>query len=264
MDDLDKTLNKIRTSDLTNFPNVHLFDKPMESGLWALWILQEKFGFFDQHFTADILEQVLLRKGVTFYAKEIERGFTRAGRTIHKTKDVTGKSAFMIAEKGKEYLKKIGGSGNIEIIFVEGLKHRTAFRKFSDLIGRTKGKIMVLDKFYSRDSLDVLEEFGKKRQVEFLTAKLSANENTSKFQKEFTRFRKEFLNVTVRIYSKEYELHDRYIITDNMLILLGRGIQEIGSKESFVIALDNIVGKEIRNTLKTKFEERWAKSNNLK
>ena len=195
MDDLEKAINKIRTADLSDFPNVNWFEKPMDAGLWALWILQDKFDFFSQHFTSAILEQVLLRRGVVFYEKEIEKSFTRAGKNMHKTHDVTGKLAFMISEKGKEHLKKIGGVDNVEIIYVEGEKHRTAYKKFGELIQKTKGKVMLVDKFYSRESLDTLEQFGKTRQVEFLTAEMSRNENSRKFKNELKRFKKEYKTV---------------------------------------------------------------------
>jgi len=263
MDDLEKAINKIRIIDLSDFPNVNLFEKPMDAGLWALWVLQDKFGFHNQHFTSAILEQVLLRKGVVFYEKEIEKSFTRAGRNVHKTPDVTGKLAFMISGKGKEHLKKIGGVNNVEIIFVEGQKHRTAYKQFGELIQKTRGKIMLVDKFYSRESLDTLEQFGKTRKVEFLTAEMSRNENKNKFNKDLKRFKKEFKNIKIRLFSKGYELHDRYIITSDALILLGRGIQELGEKESFVVALKDKVGKDIKDTLKTKFIERWNKSQNI-
>ncbi len=123
---------------------------------------------------------------------------------------------------------------------------------------------MLVDKFYSRESLDAIEEFGKTRKVEFLTSQLSNNEVQKKFASELKRFRKEYKNVTIRVYSKHYELHDRYIITDDTLILLGRGIQEIGEKESFIIVLKDQVGKDIRKSVLSKFIERWQKSSNLK
>ena len=122
---------------------------------------------------------------------------------------------------------------------------------------------MLVDKFYSRESLDTLEQFGKTRQVEFLTAEMSRNENSRKFKNELKRFKKEYKNIQIRLFSKGYELHDRYIITDDSFILLGRGIQDLGEKESFVVLFKNKIGKDIKITLKAKFIERWNKSQNI-
>lgn len=264
MDDLTKALSQIRTTNFSEYPDVNQFEKPMESGLWALWILQDKFGFHDQHFTPDILETVLLKKGVQFSGKEISKSFSRAGKKLHNIKDVNGRPAHMIMQKGKDYLAKFGGKGNLEVIFVEGNNHRTIYRKFEDLINKTKGNVKIVDKFYSRSSLDVIEQWGKNRKIQFLTATLSGAENSEKFQTELSRFRKEFKNVEIRKYSKEYELHDRYILTSDFLILIGRGIQELGEKESFIISFSVKSVQDMWNVLTAKFDERWNKSSNIK
>jgi len=93
---------------------------------------------------------------------------------------------------------------------------------------------------------------------------MSSGENSNKFQKELPRFKKEFKKISIRIYPKEYELHDRYVLSGDTLILLGRGIQDIGEKESFVIVIKGKVGEDLRKTLISKFNERWTKSSNLK
>ena len=68
----------------------------------------------------------------------------------------------------------------------------------------------------------------------------------------------------MRVYPKEHELHDRYVITSDYLILLGRGLQDIGGKESFVVALKDTVAKDIKSVLDAKFEERWNTSSNFR
>jgi len=264
MDDLAKILPKIRNADLSGYPDISLYKKPMEAGLWALWILEEKFKLYDQHFTAEELETVLLRRGFPFDAKEITRGFTRAKKNVHKITNIDGKAAFMITTPGKDHLKQLRGPNDIQVIFVDGKSPRSDYQQFSDLAKQTKGEVKIVDKFYSRDSLNAIEEFGSSRKIRFLSAKLAANENDAKFRKELQRFKREYPNMEMRLYQKEHELHDRYALTNDYLVLLGRGLQDIGGKESFVIALKDEVAKEIKETLNTKFEERWNKSSNLK
>lgn len=128
----------------------------------------------------------------------------------------------------------------------------------------TSESIKIVDKFYSRDSLDVIEEFASSRPIQFLTSQLTGNENQNKFKKELNRFKREYSNFEVRIYPKGYELHDRYIITNDFLILVGRGLQDLGGKESFVIALKDNVVKDIKKSTLLNFEERWNVSQNLK
>lgn len=264
MDDLAKILPKIRNADLSDYPDISLYQKPMEAGLWALWILEKKFELYDQHFTAEELETVLLRRGFPFSAKEITRGFTRVKKNAHKTTNIDGKAAFMITTPGKEYLKQLRGPNDIQVIFVDGKAPRRDYQQFSELAKQTKGEVKIVDKFYSRDSLNAIEEFGHSRKIRFLSAKLAANENDDKFRKELQRFKKEYPDMEMKVYPREHELHDRYVITNDFLVLLGRGLQDIGGKESFVIALKDVIAKDIKETLSSKFEERWQKSSNLR
>lgn len=264
MDDLAKILPKIRTADLTEFPDISLYKKPMESGLWALWILENKFELYDQHFTAEELSMVLLKRGIPVKSEEITRGFTKAGNNIHKIKNIDGKSAYMISRWGKEYLQKLRGPDDIQVIFLDGSAPRSDYRQFSEIAKQTKGEVKIVDKFYSSDSLNTIEEFGSTRKIRYLSAKLAANENENTFKKELKRFKSEYPKFEIRTYPKEYELHDRYAITSDTMILLGRGLQDIGGKESFVIALKDPVAKDIKSVLDAKFEERWNKSANLK
>jgi len=264
MDDLTKVLTKICNTDLSDFPDVSLNKKPMDVGLWTLWVLEEKFELYNQHFTSDEISSVLLRKGIPFESKEITRGFTKAGKYVHKSTMVDRTPMYMITTWGKEYLKKLKNVGDIQIIFTEGNTPRSDYKQFSEFMKQTKGPIKILDKFYSRDSLDVIGEFVSSRSIQFLTSQLAGNENQNKFQKELNRFKRKYSNFEIRSYPKGYELHDRYIITDDFLILIGRGLQDLGGKESFVIALKDNVVKDIKSSAISNFEDRWNKSSNLK
>jgi len=259
----DKNKKKLKDSEFRSYPSLESCAKPMDAGLWTLVILKKELGLDEEYFTADDISVILKIRGYPFKPAEITRGFTKAGKKIDKI-IVDGNPAFMIMEPGIKHLKQIKGNDEIETIFLDGTKHWTDYKQFSKIIQKTHGEIKILDKFYSRNSLQTIADFGKQRKIKFLTAKLSGNETQTTFNLEYSKFKNEFKNVTTKIYSKEYELHDRYIITSDFLILLGRGLQEIGSKESFVIAFKNNVIKEIKSLLESKFDERWKKSNNLK
>lgn len=259
----EENKKKIKGSDFNSYPSLESCSKPMDAGLWALAILKKELGLDEEYFTDDDIRRILQIRGYSFKPSEIVRGFTKAGRKIDRLK-LEEKTAFMIMEPGIKYLKQIKGNDEIETIFLDGTKHWTDYKQFSKLIQNTHGELKILDKFYSRSSLQTISDIGKKRKIQFLTSKLSGAEDLTKFNSEYSKFKIEFKNVKTRIYPKEYELHDRYIISSDFLILLGRGLQDIGSKESFVIAFKNNVVQDIKELLESKFDERWKKSNNLK
>ena len=128
-----------------------------------------------------------------------------------------------------------------------------------------KGDLCIVDPFYGNGTFYVLEKFGKKRKIRFLTCNLGNQEqsNLSNFKINLGRFKKEFKNIEMKKYDKFYELHDRYIIADNALVIIGHGIKDLADKESFVIFLPEEIVANFLPVVKKTFEERWKKSNNL-
>ncbi|MEX0763740.1 MAG: hypothetical protein WEC35_05530 [Nitrosopumilaceae archaeon] len=257
-------LSKIKKDDLSRYPALSACTQPMDAGLWALLILRDHFGMDERHFTAKDLSALLLKRKVSFSKEEITKGFTRAGKKIDRKKGSDDTLNYMIMDPGKVYLEKFRAEGNIAVIFVDGKNQRTDYQKFSNLVNNTKGEIRIVDKFYSKYSLDIIQELGKNRKVKLLTAKIAADEDQAKFQLALQRFRSEYKNAEFRVHGREFELHDRYIIADDSLILLGRGLQDVSGKESFVISLKNGIADDIKEMLNLKFEERWKKASNLK
>lgn len=139
-------------------------------------------------------------------------------------------------------------------------------KNFPKIIESLGGDLCIVDPFYGNGTFYVLEKFGKSRKIRFLSCKLGNEEqgNISKFDINLKRFRKEFKNIEMRKYDKPYELHDRYIIADNALIIIGHGIKDLADKESFVIFLPKKHVAKFLPVLKKSFEERWKRSQNLK
>ena len=56
------------------------------------------------------------------------------------------------------------------------------------------------------------------------------------------------------------DIHDRYVLSLDLLVILGHSIKDLGSKESFAIALNKDGNKDIVEALTAKFENRWKQS----
>ncbi len=153
---------------------------------------------------------------------------------------------------------------DIEISYISGNTPWTDRNtRLPEFLKKLKGKIIVLEKHYGLGTLHMLENFQKEQKVKFLTAQLGGSENADKFDKELKRFKREFANVELKQYPKSYELHDRYILSDNMLVWVGHGIKDFGDSECFLIGIPREKVSEISHILELRFKERWKKSNNL-
>jgi hypothetical protein len=164
--------------------------------------------------------------------------------------------------------KKIADPSAVEnVLFFTGKNSWTDPNKnFPKLIEILKGELCIVDPFYGNGTFYVLEKFGKSRKIRFLSCKLGTEEqnNITKFEISLKKFRKEFKNIEIRKYDKNYELHDRYIIAENGLVIVGHGIKDLADKESFVVFLSKSLVANFLPVLKKVFEERWKKANNLK
>ncbi len=77
-------------------------------------------------------------------------------------------------------------------------------------------------------------------------------------QGAFRDFAKERKNVEFRLLPPPHDLHDRYLLADNALLIIGHGLKDIGGKESFVIRLDRNVASDLLDELTQSFDNKWG------
>lgn len=135
-------------------------------------------------------------------------------------------------------------------------------KKFSDFLKNLKGEIIIVDGYYGLGSFHVLDNF-ENIKVRFLTFQAGRDENEEKITKELQRFKREFPKIELKKYPNFWEIHDRYILSENMLVWIGQGLKDFGDKECFLIGVPIETVLDIAEGLRAEFEERWNKSNNL-
>lgn len=259
---IDSLLIKFKRAKLNDYPDVAKYKFALDAGLWVLWVHQTKLNQTSYLNAGDVSEILASSCGVSFSNLEISRAFARAGKRLDARR-VGDKSVYKIMNKGIEYLRAKEGKGNVEVFLIEGDKPRTSHQFLKDVVAKTKGEMKILDPYYGTKSLDMLEKINNEANVKFLTARLGGGENASSLSRELSNFKIEHTNIELRKYPNPSALHDRYIITDDTLILLGHGLKDLGGKESFVLVFKNEIGEDIRTALDAKFEEKWRQAADL-
>ena len=82
------------------------------------------------------------------------------------------------------------------------------------------------------------------------------NKNKDKVSRSIKDFLKQSSSVEFRDY-KNKDIHDRYIISESELVLLGHGIKDLGSKESFAIIFSRKSATNVYESLVEAFNRRW-------
>jgi hypothetical protein len=123
------------------------------------------------------------------------------------------------------------------------------------------GEVRICDPYYGTGSLLRLDELKAAKSVLFLTQKPD-----SKDKPHLPRAIKEFITERPNFEFRQHngsDLHDRYIVTEDELILLGHGIKDIGGKESFVVRLGREIAGDVIDSTRSSFDQKWVKGKPL-
>jgi hypothetical protein len=148
----------------------------------------------------------------------------------------------------------------LNIVYINPSKPRTAKKDLESLIKSIpKGELLICDPYYGLRTLEVLEVFAKyHKRIKFLTARVGGGEKQTTLSHAVSDFKKEYdTKVELRLASSK-DLHDRYIVGSNHILIVGHGIKDLGSKESLIVVVEDRYGKDIRRIITTNFNVRWA------
>lgn len=224
----------------------------LKLGLVALVLAQERFA--TEAVALDELVEGLDRLGVAVDQGSLGRAFSRAGNRIRRI-SVKGEQFYKVMTAGRLYVADLLEESGPEVTYIEGGKPRTARKKLSELLSGLEGPIRICDPYFGIKSLDTLEMIPKKARIRLLTVKCT--DPQAKLLSAVQDFKKEHTQVEIGVSAHAKDIHDRYVLTDKELLLVGHGIKDIGNKESFIVRLDAILAEDLVKTLAAAFDDRW-------
>jgi len=255
---INDLIKKFSNLDLLDFPDFYSYQNPLEMGLWVLWAGKEKLGI--KKLTAEQIALIIRDvKEISIDSKSITNSFNRARNKIH-TYNEDGEVFYEIMKPGKEHLLSMIKRGLLEVFYFEPGKKYTSKKILSkNILDNLKGELKIVDPYCGERTLDVLKNV-KKVHVKLLTqTKQLKEKDKNRLLRELQDFKSEYPNIELRDYAHS-DIHDRYIISSNFLVILGHSIKDLGGKESFAIVLDNQTSKNIVEALIENFNRRWKQS----
>ncbi len=119
------------------------------------------------------------------------------------------------------------------------------------------GEVLYVDPYFDPNTLDRPACFRSVDKVRFLTSKVEDPDGTLNISLE--KFRKWHPNVEIRRLAGE-ELHARYIIAGDRLVMLGHSTKDAGRRESLIADLGSAGRPEMLDDLRQQFDDRWQKA----
>lgn len=254
-------IEQIKQLDTSEFPDFDNLKTTLDKGLWILWVCKEMLDL--KKLTASQISLIIKEvKELSIDKRKIINAFNRAGNKIHKYRD-NGIISYEIMKPGKDYLMSASNQKSINLLYFKPEKRFTSKRQLvKNILNDLKGILKFVDPYIDLRTLDILEDL-KNSEIRVLTRLTTLREpQKSRFLRELTDFLNENKNFKFKDYNKR-DLHDRYIISQDLIILIGHSIKDLGAKESFAVVLDKTTNSDIYKVLNSNFDERWNVSNSI-
>jgi hypothetical protein len=250
---------QFRTIDTKSYPDFYCYTSSLEKGLWVLWVAKDelKIKALSAKQIASVITDV---KEVKATEMSIARAFAKAGDKLVVIRRKNSPCLYQIMKEGKDFLSSNFSKEEVEVFYFEPENRFSSKRILSkNLLAKIKGDFGIVDPYCGVRTLDILKEIDD-RNIKFLTKldKLRPTQKT-RFLRHLTDFKTECTHVEFRDYPSN-DIHDRYIVSDDYLVILGHSIKDLGSKETFSIFLNEDMAKDIVQDLRANFNRRWRAS----
>ena len=248
-------ITKFREADKSGIVDFTACEKPLDMALWVLCVAKEKLG--QKRLTAKQMALAIIdAEEISVTENSITNALKRAFDKVHRYYG-NGDTYYEIMKPGKEHLLSLQKSDLVNVFYFEPDTRYTAKRLLKNQVfsGLT-GSLMILDPYCSEKTLDVLTNL-KDRPMKVLTRLGNLKDrDKGKFVREVADFKTENPNVEFRDYPNA-DIHDRYIISEDKVTLIGHSIKDLGAKESFAVVLGREYYREIYDALNSNFTRRW-------
>ena len=141
------------------------------------------------------------------------------------------------------------------VMFVEAGKPRTAHLYLEKIFEALSGEIRICDPYYGRKSLYPLDSLMHCKPIKFLTRNPEASESQT-LPTALQTWKQQHGDIEFRRHTGR-DLHDRFVLSDDELILLGHGLKDVGTKDSFIIRVGRDLAGDLIDTVHDSFDAKW-------
>ena len=176
--------------------------------------------------------------------RTIDSILLRRGNLVQRRKRQRRWEYILLAD-GEELLGRAEGS----ISLVDPDRSLQATIGLHELLGGLVGTVRVCDPYTDAVTLEQLDACDSSVDVNLLTQTVR---DSGKLRRLVGAARRDFAGFEIRT-APQRNLHDRYVIDDDSMIILGSSLNGFGKKQSFVVR----VGADFRTGMLRQFEQLW-------
>jgi hypothetical protein len=228
-------------------------DKPLMLALAALLLAEDRAGA--QRLTAADIVTALEAADVSVTEKQVAGALAMADALVSR-KVIASKNSYSLMTVGRRRVQPLLSIGPIQVSYIEAGSPRSSRMHLAEMLTRLKGPICICDPYYGARSLESLAQIPQPCASRFLTS--TTTESPAKLAGPLQDFHREHPNVEMRMLATPNTLHDRYIVTQDSLFLMGQGIKDIGNKDSFIVVISRSYAADAVDEVDRRFARLWA------
>jgi hypothetical protein len=218
------------------------FQEPLRQIL-ALMLNSKKAGT-DWLTASEISASLLKDHGLSLHWRTVETILSN-NPTFAARRKKNKQWQFTITNPGQEQVS----SGSNPIMFVDPVKAVRAVFNLHEFFAKLKGSVRICDPYLDIVTAQHLEAITSATAIRLLTSSIS---DTPTLRLALTALGSQGKQVEVRKPAKDI-LHDRYVIDDSSMLILGTSLNSFGKRQCFVIK----AGQDVRLALLDNFKKLW-------
>jgi hypothetical protein len=150
--------------------------------------------------------------------------------------------------------------GPIELFYISGQSPYRDRRTIEDILHEVTGKVLVVETWFGKGTLDLLKSISDKCTVRVLISHMEEKQKVS--ADDILRYRKERPSFEFKRAGQK-QVHDRYIIDNRGLTILGHGLKNIGTSQSFAVFLERSLISDVIEQIAKDFDSKWNSATSL-
>ena len=141
------------------------------------------------------------------------------------------------------------------VVCIEAGTPRTAHLAIADIFSELTGELCICDPYYGSGSLLRLDLLKHCRPIRFLTRNPEQSEAQT-LSRALQEWKQQHGDIEWRRHTGT-ELHDRFVLASDELVLMGHGLKDVGNKDSFIVRLSRDVADDTIAAVRTSFDVKW-------
>jgi hypothetical protein len=217
------------------------FEEPVLQALTVLLIHKQDTQWMT---AAEISKELRDQHGIGLHWKKIESAFEDNPSAVARRK-ASKQWQFRILRAGEELL----GAAQSTILFIDPTQAVKATMSLHDFFYKLKGTVRVCDAYLDNTTLEHLHALDKSVTVQLLTKNVK---DSGPLRRIVAAWKSEGRTLEIRV-DGTAPLHDRYIIDDSIMTILGTSLNGFGKKQCFIIQ----TGPDLRAVVLPVFDGLW-------